>query len=183
MSTKLHFIPQCHDLIESNGPLTDEGLGKGLHSWRKNRQKLYRSGAQKSCISSNKSGQEFVLLNIYSTNTQGETHELHKYTWGQAGIGSFMESGTITATIKVISKVLIRGWCNLATHLIMHETRAIPSQDNCFLSQHLRQDYQQAKSVPVAVTDSEMWRVIISSCSSDLRYLLCEAAVCRPATE
>lgn len=37
MSTKLHFIPQCHDLIEKNGPFTDEGPGKGTHSWRKNR--------------------------------------------------------------------------------------------------------------------------------------------------
>lgn len=32
MSTKPHFSPQCHDVIETNGPLTDERPGKGMKS-------------------------------------------------------------------------------------------------------------------------------------------------------
>lgn len=37
MSTKPHFILQCHDLIEINGPLTDEKPEKEMQSWRYNR--------------------------------------------------------------------------------------------------------------------------------------------------
>lgn len=97
-------------------------------------------------------------------NTQGETHELHKYIWGQAGIGSFMELG-ITAPRNI--KVSIQGRCDLSTKLITRETCADASQDNCFnfWSQHLPQDYQQARQCSSssfsAITDRGVWRAII----------------------
>lgn len=68
MSTKLHFIPQCHDLIESNGPFTDEGPGKGRTVGEKTGKKtelINTESLQTSRISSNKSGQDCVLLNIH----------------------------------------------------------------------------------------------------------------------
>lgn len=68
MSTKLHFIPQCHDLIESNGPFTDEGPGKGRtvgEKTEKNPELINTESLQTSRISSNKSGQDCVLLNIH----------------------------------------------------------------------------------------------------------------------